>query len=121
MDREEIERAAVEAELRTGRREQNAEEAKRHILVRLVRMTVGVVLLLAGIAMLVLPGPGALVIAAGLVLLAEDVVWADRALRFVRKRVPGVPEDGTIPRSTLLVGGLLTAAGIAVSLWFALR
>lgn len=121
MERDEVERAAIEAELRTGRREHSAEEAKRHIAVRLARMALGFVLLIAGAAMVVLPGPGGLVIALGLVLLAEDIVWADRALRFVRKRVPGVPEDGTIPRSTILVGTLLGLAGVAFSLWLALR
>lgn len=119
MDSERFERAAIEAEYATGRREETEEEAKRHILVRLVRMGFGFVLVVAGIVMLPLPGPGWLVIAAGLVVLAEDVAWADRALRMIRRRIPGVPEDGRIPRSTMLVAAMLTAAGIAVSLFFA--
>lgn len=121
MEMSDLERAAIAAELETGRRETSTEEARRHILVRLARMALGFVVLLAGVAMIPLPGPGWLVVAAGLVILAEDIAWADRALRFVRRRMPGVPEDGAIPRSTLLVGALLTAAGIAVSLWFAFR
>ena len=115
MDRQELERAAIEAELRTGRREPTEAAAKRHIALRIVRMFAGLVLLLAGAVMLVLPGPGLLVIAGGLVLLAEDVVWADRLLRFIRRRTPGIPEDGSIPRSTLLVGGLVGLAGILVA------
>lgn len=119
IDREDLTQAAIEAEFRTGRRESSVEEAKRHIVVRLARMTLGFMVLVLGIIMLPLPGPGWLVIAAGLVILAEDIAWADRALQFIRRKVPGVPEDGKIPRSTLLVGALLTSAGVAVSLWFA--
>ncbi len=60
-------------------------------------------------------------IAAGLVVLAEDVTWADRALRIVRRRMPGGARGRQDPCSTLLVGGLLMAAGVAVSLWSAFR
>lgn len=121
MDSDDLEEAAIQAELETGRREPTRTAAKRNVFLRLGRMALGFLVLIAGIIMLPLPGPGWLVIAAGLVILSEDVAWADRALRIIRKRVPGVPEDGRIPRSTLLVGALLTAAGIAVSLWFAFR
>lgn len=119
MDSKELAQAAIEAELRTGRREDTLEAAKRHIAIRLARMALGFALLVAGIVMLALPGPGGLVIAGGLVILAEDIAWADRALRFMRRKVPGVPEDGAIPRQTLLVGGLLGVAGVVVSLWLA--
>jgi hypothetical protein len=121
MERHEIEQAAIEAEFATGEREASVEAAKRHIVVRLARMGLGFTLLVLGLAMLVLPGPGMLVVAAGLVILAEDIAWADRMLRYVRRKVPGVPEDGRIPRSTLLVGGLLTLAGIAATVWFTTR
>lgn len=40
----------------------------------------GAVVVLAGVAMLVLPGPGLLVIAAGLAILATEYAWAARAL-----------------------------------------
>lgn len=41
----------------------------------------GTVLILAGIAMLALPGPGWLTIFAGLALLATEFVWAERLLK----------------------------------------
>jgi hypothetical protein len=47
-----------------------------------------------------LPGPGWVVIAGGLVILAQDFVWAEKTLRYVRRRAPGIPEDGKIPMST---------------------
>jgi tellurite resistance protein TerC len=48
----------------------------------------GGLLLAAGAAMLVLPGPGLLVIAAGLALLATEFVWARRTLDRVKARIP---------------------------------
>jgi hypothetical protein len=56
---------------------------------RMVRIAGGSTLLVAGTAMLVLPGPGILTIAAGLALLEKDVAWARRVTKRVRERVPG--------------------------------
>ena len=116
-----LERAAIQAELETGEREPTEAAARSRILVRLARMSLGFVILLAGVVMLVLPGPGWLAIAAGLAILAEDVAWADRLLRYIRRRIPGVPEDGRIPRSALVTSGLLALAGVAASLWWYTR
>ena len=55
---------------------------------RLLVTAGGGLLLLAGAAMLVLPGPGLLVIAAGLGLLATEFVWARRMLDGVKARLP---------------------------------
>ena len=121
MDAEDLEQAAINAEYASGRREATEAEAKRHILVRLGRMTLGFLALIAGIVMLPLPGPGWLVIALGLGILAEDVAWADRVLRLVRRKVPGLQEEGPIPRSVIIVGITLGLAAGALSLWFATR
>ena len=48
------------------------------------RIAGGSTLIIAGTAMLVLPGPGLLTIAAGVALLARDVKWAERLLGKVR-------------------------------------
>jgi uncharacterized protein (TIGR02611 family) len=50
------------------------------MVVRIARTVAGGVLLIAGIAMLALPGPGWLTIAAGLAILATEFVWARRLL-----------------------------------------
>ncbi len=47
---------------------------------RIARIAGGGALLVAGIVMLVLPGPGWLTIAGGLALLAGEFVWARRLL-----------------------------------------
>ena len=46
----------------------------------------GFLVVLAGAAMLVLPGPGVVVIIAGLAILATEYVWAQRLLRAARQR-----------------------------------
>jgi hypothetical protein len=46
----------------------------------------GFLVLLAGAAMLVLPGPGILVIIAGLAILATEYVWAQRLLRLAKEK-----------------------------------
>lgn len=47
---------------------------------RIAVLVVGLVLVLGGVAMLVLPGPGFLVIIAGLAVLATEFAWAERLL-----------------------------------------
>jgi uncharacterized protein (TIGR02611 family) len=54
----------------------------RRILVLLIGSTV----LLAGVLMLVLPGPGILVIIAGLAILAIEFAWAEALLVHARER-----------------------------------
>jgi tellurite resistance protein TerC len=69
---------------------------------RIVVALVGVTLLAVGIAMLVLPGPGLLVIVLGLAALSTEFVWARRWLKQVREtaerhnplRARGAPAAG---------------------------
>ena len=111
-----LRQAAIEAEYETGVREETEEAAKAAIHIRLARMSLGTVLIIAGVAMLALPGPGWLTIAGGLAILSKDVAWAARALEWVRRRLPG---DETEPVSTKVivfsvVDAVLAAAG---SIW----
>lgn len=115
-----VEEAAIAAEFETGEREETIEEAKAHALVRTARMALGSIIVLIGIAALPLPGPGWLIIAGGLTILAKDVAWADRLLRYIRKRVPGIPEDGKIPRSSMVTMAVVTLAAVSASLWWTL-
>ena len=59
----------------------------------------GGVLVVAGLVMLVLPGPGVLVIIAGLAILASEYVWAQRALNFA-KRKAGDAKDKVLRRKS---------------------
>jgi uncharacterized protein (TIGR02611 family) len=56
------------------------------ILRRGLVLVAGLAVLLAGVAMLVLPGPGVLVMFAGLSLLATEFTWAARLLRWAKTR-----------------------------------
>jgi uncharacterized protein (TIGR02611 family) len=66
-------------------------EALLRLLTRAVRrggvFIVGMVLLIAGAAMLVLPGPGIAVILLGLVVLSAEFQWAKQVLAWLRGRV----------------------------------
>jgi tellurite resistance protein TerC len=53
---------------------------------KLIILLVGLTLLLCGGIMLVTPGPGLLLILAGLSVLAAEFVWARRFLRKVKAR-----------------------------------
>ena len=112
-----IEQAAVEAEFETGVREETEEKAKAHIAIRLARMTAGFLVVIIGIILLPLPGPGWVVIAGGFVILSKDFVWAERTVRLIRRRVPGVPEDGRIPTSSWITIGVV-AVGAGLTAFF---
>jgi uncharacterized protein (TIGR02611 family) len=53
---------------------------------------VGMTLLVAGAAMLVLPGPGIAVILLGLVVLSAEFRWAQRVLAWLRERFTSLKE-----------------------------
>jgi uncharacterized protein (TIGR02611 family) len=56
---------------------------------RVVITVVGGILVLAGLVMMVAPGPGGLTIIAGLALLGTEYTWARRLLDSARRRVKG--------------------------------
>jgi hypothetical protein len=114
---ERLEEAAIAAEMETGRHEETVEEAKRSLRRRVIRMGAGSFLVVLGIVLLVVPGPGLLTIAAGLVLLAEDVPFAARLLEKVRKRLPE-DEDGNVPKLYIFGGLAVTVVAVSASLWW---
>ena len=57
---------------------------------RLMVLVIGSIVLIAGLLMLVLPGPGILVIIVGLAILATEFVWAERLLSHARERAARV-------------------------------
>lgn len=112
-----LERAAVEAELASGEIEASVEEAKRHVLVRIGIVVAGSFVVLVGGLLLVLPGPGWLVIFAGLLILSSEVPFAARMLDSVKRRLPQ-DADGKLPRSAIVTMVLLFVGAAAVSVWW---
>ena len=80
---------------------------------------VGWTLVIAGIAAIILPGPGLLMIAGGLVILSQQYEWAERRVEPVkREAMKGAARSvETWPRviATGLMALLIAAAGV---LWF---
>ncbi|MFM9077952.1 MAG: PGPGW domain-containing protein [Solirubrobacterales bacterium] len=85
-----------------------------HWLPRVMVATVGFLVLLAGLAMLFLPGPAILVIPIGLAILSLEFVWAERLLE--KALESGATFGGWLGRlvrhrNFLLVGAGLLAGG----------
>ncbi len=89
-----------------------------HMLKRFAVTIVGVALLALGAAMMVLPGPGILVIVGGLALLATEYVWARRMLKTAQAQAEKVQEAAVASpgrtAATLLFGVLLLGLGLAM-------
>jgi uncharacterized protein (TIGR02611 family) len=77
-------------------------------MVRMARIGAGTGLVILGLFLLVLPGPGILTIAGGLAILAVDFEWARRLLDWVKTRFreyfidekgPAAPEDAADDRT----------------------
>ena len=89
-----------------------------HMFKRFAVTIVGVALLVLGAAMMVLPGPGILVIVGGLALLATEYVWARRMLKTAQAQAEKVQEAAVASpvrtAGTLLFGVALLGLGIAM-------
>lgn len=81
---------------------------------------VGWVLLVGGVAALILPGPGLIMIFAALAILSQQYEWAERRLNPVKYRaLKGAAESvETVPRMIMSVLGVLFLLACAW-LWFA--
>ena len=114
---EDFEEALIETELEVGRHEESREQAKRNVVLRVVRIGIGSIVCLGGLFLIPLPGPGMFVLAAGLAILSRDVPFARRLLVNVRARIPE-NERGEISRPILVGGLVLSTATVSLSLWW---
>jgi uncharacterized protein (TIGR02611 family) len=84
---------------------------------------VGVAIIIAGIAMLVLPGPGWVAIFLGLAVLGTEFVWAQRVLRWSKEQAAKAASRAMDPKTRrrnlifLIVGLVLAAVGVGIYLW----
>jgi uncharacterized protein (TIGR02611 family) len=92
---------------------------------RIYRLTVAVlggVIVVGGLALVPLPGPGWLIVFVGLALLATEFEWAHRLEQYVRKRVSDWTHWlGRQSLSIRIMFALLTAGFVAAFLYAVLR
>ena len=84
-----------------------------HLLKRFAVTILGVALLAVGLAMMVLPGPGILLIVAGLAVLATEYVWARTLLTKARKQAEAV-QEAAVKSPLRTTGSLLFALALVV-------
>jgi uncharacterized protein (TIGR02611 family) len=107
--------AAILAEQATGREEATEAEARRNVFLRMGTIVVGFVVLLGGLAMMVLPGPGILGILAGLGILSRELPWAERLMEAVKERAK-LDELKEQPRWVQAVMWTVTAVAVVGSM-----
>lgn len=85
-------------------------------------LIVGVTVVLAGIALLALPGPGMLVIIVGLLILSTEFEWAQRWLDYAVEKTAGATTKVQESRSGRVLLGLsglgMIAVGVAIIVFF---
>lgn len=115
--RERFREAAIQAEYDTGVHEDTEEEARRHVIIRVGTIVVGFLVLIAGLAMLVLPGQGIITVIIGLTILARELPWAERMLEYAKKKA----KVDELKQQPLWVKGIawgFTALAIVASVWW---
>ncbi|WP_255308415.1 TIGR02611 family protein [Streptomyces marincola] len=84
---------------------------------------VGLVVIVVGVIMLPLPGPGWLVIFAGMAIWGTEFVWAQLVLRWTKRKVTEAAQRALDPKvrrrnlALTAVAGVICAALLAVYLW----
>lgn len=79
---------------------------------RAVVAVLGVAIVVTGFALIPLPGPGWLIVFAGLALLATEFAWAERLLNYGRAQWRAWTQ--WMMRQSLVLRGLVTLLGLAV-------
>jgi len=85
------------------------------------RLTVGWVLLALGLAALVLPGPGLLMIAAGMAILSQQYLWARRRLAPIRARAMQAAAASVRSWASISISVLIALAGVALGVVWAVQ
>jgi uncharacterized protein (TIGR02611 family) len=93
-------------------REQRDRHLARSRFIRVPFMLLGFTVVLIGLALLVLPGPGLLVIAVGLGMLALEFAWAERVLERTLERMSQTSR--TVQHASRLQKTLSFAGGMAM-------
>lgn len=85
---------------------------------RTVIAVVGLGIVVGGLALIPLPGPGWLIVFAGLALLATEFAWAERALHITRVKVQAWSDRvRALPLPVRMLMGLFGLAVVALVVW----
>jgi hypothetical protein len=84
---------------------------------RIAITVVGFVVLIAGVTMMVTPGPGVLVIVLGLGILATEWAWAERMLDRAKEGGKVVLDQATASPARIVLSVFVTLGGIAAGIW----
>jgi uncharacterized protein (TIGR02611 family) len=90
------------------------------LVYRLVVLAIGSIILLAGVAMLVFPGPGWAAIVLGLLILATEFRWAEILLEPLQRLISKLASRAKDPqaRAENIVFVLVAVIAIALALWW---
>ncbi len=90
------------------------------LVYRLVVLAIGSIILLAGVAMLVFPGPGWAAIVLGLLILATEFRWAEILLEPLQRLINKLASRAKDPqaRGENIVFVLVAVIAIALGLWW---
>lgn len=97
------------------------DSAVRRLVWRVIATTIGVLIVLVGLSMLVLPGPGWAVIFLGLAVLATEYAWAHRLLVVTKDKAQGAASSAWSPENrkrTTVLGLIALFLVAAVVSWY---
>ena len=106
-----------------GLRERRARHRKRSVLYRVIFATAGFCVVTGGILLLVLPGPGLVVIAVGLGMLALEFDRAERLLELILERIDraasSAAKAGPLAKALGVLAAVLGVVGgvVPVLMW----
>jgi len=96
----------------------------RRVIWRVVVTVMGVAILLVGVSMLVLPGPGWAVIFLGLAVLATEYAWAHRLLVVTKDKAQGAASSAFSPENrkrTITLAVIVFLLVASVVSWYVYR
>lgn len=110
--------AAAEVDTVAEKVEAITDKVRAGLAQRTGKMIAGFIVIALGIALLPIPvmGPAWILIIFGLTLLPFK--WAQTATRFIRRHIPGIPEDGKIPMKSWVVMGAVIVVFVTLTAVF---
>lgn len=94
-----------------------------HAIWRAGIFLVGLAVIAGGVILLPLPGPGWLIIFGGMAIWGTEFVWAQKVLRWTRRKVTEAARaaaDPRVRRRNLVIGSVAVAALAGLAIWYVL-